>query len=352
MLREVVEIRRPLPGDPWLPDELDFGAVLPEGVTLRRLSRAFELLYTCYFGLEPELGGLVAFRPVTARVAGMHYFCSTYEKLSRGYLTTHRQMQQLIVQECRSLGIRLERPKPPPVPALELSGPVGSIFTPGLGEARWWLGLLFEQLRQARSGRWSGFPRWRNWLAVYVWEVLRATTGVRPMAAPPFGDKVGAWLKVNDKMSPGRLEWRLVPLHPLVRQLLILLAQANRQLEKTPFWPRVDKTRLPGPNSLFFLVNDYHHALPLSFRVMKAFLAGERITYPFVANAWRHLVRSYLAGRCSYRVADALLGHHHRGPDALDVLHLEPPESQVEGLENAMDELVAELGIGLPERWE
>ena len=151
------------------------------------------------------------------------------------------------------------------------------------------------------------------------------------------------WIYLSEK---GRGQWRLIPVHPRVFDLIKILEQKNRRLKLDFGSKRVDCSQLPTKNALFWIGTENKTALPLNHVQVINSAANYRIKYPDVkSNSYRHLMRSWLAENdYSHKIADFVLGHLQRGPHPLDELSSLPMQYLAREFLHAAGETVGRVG--------
>jgi hypothetical protein len=351
-LRTMLErllIHYPFPksGERWIPPNTPATRVLPPGVTAQKLCHCFESYYSQRHGLEPELASLVAGRPVLGRNASVHYFRTTSDRLHREYWKAFERFHGDIWQVGKSQHLGLIEPVPwQTIPMQELSSqPVGSLFYPNKTKLTQYLNALKKRLEWLR--KMGDHKRWREVLAVYVYECLRLVTGMRVIDEPQFNALClmceGNWLQLREK-GPNP---RVVPVHLVVADLITTLAQANAWFHGR-FNPR--GSRYEGP--LFFIERDGKTEL-LSTALIKEVCRKQKLTHPGGRpNAHRHLMRSQIHDcGLNHKIADFVLGHTHQGPHVQDQLSLVPMEQLRRRFMPVADSLVRELGIEKVRAW-
>jgi len=352
ILRTMLErllIHYPFPksGERWIPANTPSTRVLPPGVTAQKLCHCFESYYSQRHGLEPELASMVAGRPVLGRNASVHYFRTTSDRLHQEYWKAFERFHGEIWQVGRSQHLGLIEPVPrKTIPMQEQSSqPVGSLFYPNKTKLAQYLNSLRKRLEWLR--RLGDHKGWREVLAVYVYECLRLVTGMRVIEEPQFNALClmceGNWLALQEK-GPNP---RVVPVHPVVADQILTLAQANAWFHGrlAPRGPRYE-----GP--LFFVERDGKIEL-LSTALIKEVCRKQEVTHPGGRpNAHRHLMRSQIHDRgLSHQIADFVLGHTHQGPHVQDQLSLVPMEQLRRRFMPVADSLVRELGIEKLRAW-
>jgi integrase len=336
----------PLPknGERWIPSNSPATRVLPRGMTALKLCRCFESYYCQRHGLEPELASMVAGRPVLGRNSSIHYFRSTSEHLHREHWQAFERFHHEIISVCGDpdLPSRLPQPATTPEPS---SRPVGSLFYPSKSELTAYLAALRDRLDHLRRVR--EYRAWREVLCLYVYECLRLVTGMRVIDKPMFNAFAlmgeGRWLRLQEK-GPNP---RVVPVHPVVADLVRKLANENAWLQGR-LWSHGPRYNRP----LFFIERGRKTEL-LSNLVIGDVCQRHGIARPEIRpNAHRHLMRSQIHDcGLSHQIADFVLGHTHYGPHVQDQLSLVPMEQLRRHFMPVADSLVSELGIQTVRAW-
>jgi hypothetical protein len=338
----------PKSGEKWISVETEIPQLLPRGISALKLVDTCERYYVVRYGCDPELMSLIAGMPALGRASSIHYFRTTYKRLQTDYHSAFEQFHGDIIKASGHPEIADHLPQIRSCRTDMISNEVGSKFFPNLKEVSRYLSNLRKRMAQLKKAPFPDFTAWREVLTLYVWEVLKISTGMRAMRYPRFHRyslMSNGYIRLKDKGAA----WRLIPIHNLVVELYKLLVKTNQRL----WFSRMGRRPCADKEEIFFI--DFNGSKrPLSHNAVISTAAKHEIKYPNIAsNAYRHLMRSWIhQQRLSYRIADWILGHTQNGPSAMDRLSTIPMLHMRKQFLSSVEKLLQKLGVSLVEDWK